>query len=99
MWFPAVGGPEARPDHSMLCMIYLQSTKGSRSPSLEGNRPGFLKPLAPQQGNGRSGPGLGYTRAQVMQSGTPERHGGVDSGKLRISREELEGLACKVEGA
>lgn len=34
-----------------------------------------------------------------MQSETPERHGGVDSGKVRISREELEGLACKVEGA
>lgn len=46
-----------------------------------------------------SGPGLGDARARVMHSGTQERHGVVDSGKLKISREELERLECMVEAA
>lgn len=38
----------------MLTMLRnLQSAEGSRSLSLEGDRPGFLKPLAPPQGKGR----------------------------------------------
>lgn len=78
--------------------------KGSRSPCLEGNRPGSLEPPAPLQGNGRflaPGPRAGPkdSRAQSMHSGTQERHGVVDSGVLGIPRAELEGLECMAEGA
>lgn len=42
--------PTAKPEHDMFTMLRnLQSTEGSRSPSLEGDRPGFLKPLVPQR--------------------------------------------------
>lgn len=39
----------------------------------------------------------GDSRAQIMHSGTQERHSVVDSGVLRIPKERREGLECMAE--